>query len=654
MKTIEVQLKPDHLQRMTVVKKPILGLIELIWNGLDADATEVRVVFHHNRLGALDSIEVIDNGHGMTVSDAESAFAGLGGSWTRSAEKSRQRQRMLHGRAGKGRFRAFSLGGMVTWKTTATHASKNEEMSITGTRERLGRFELSDTKETKSQTGTVVVIANILKEFKSIEGPTAIQEITEEFAIYLREYSDVRIVYNGIYIDPASVEERITNYDLRALQTQEGKGVTSRLVVIEWKIQVERSLFLCDAKGFSLDRLPPGVHAPGYRFTAYLCSDFLRELDSDGLLALEEMNPDLGMLLEAAKAQLKEHFRKRAAEDTANLVDEWKREEIYPFKGKPANVVEEVERQVFDVVALNIENYVPDFSNSPKKNRQLSFGLLRQAIEQSPTAVRKILSEVLDLPQDKQSELAQILEKTSMAAIISASKLITDRLDFVAGLERIVFDPEIKDVLLERSQLHRILADHTWIFGEEFNLAVDDQSLSEVLAKHLHTLRKPVGEDKKVVRLDGSTAIVDLMLSQTIPQPRADEHEHLVVELKRPKQKVDQEVLTQIKSYAFAVAADERFTSTKTRWLFLAISNEITEEVRREASQRDRPLGLVIDDATNGIQVWVKTWSQVIDGAKARLRFFSDALQYKATGDAGLDLLRKTHAQYLPKEAFSA
>jgi hypothetical protein len=46
--------------------------------------------------------------------------------------------------------------------------------------------------------------------------------------------------------------------------------------------------------------------------------------------------------------------------------------------------------------------------------------------------------------------------------------------------------------LKERSQLHRMIADNnTWIFGEEFNLTVDDQSLTEVLRKH----RKLIGEN---------------------------------------------------------------------------------------------------------------------------------------------------------------
>src|SRR5207302_281427 len=105
---------------------------------------------------------------------------------------------------------------------------------------------------------------------------------------------------------------------------------------------------------------------------------------------------------------------------------------------------------------------------------------------------------------------------------------------FLKGLEYLVFDPESKQVLLERSQLHRILEHHTWLFGEEFNLTVSDQSLTEVLRKHLALLRKEPSDSAPVLREDGSTGIVDLMLSRQVPQTRREEREHLVVELKRP------------------------------------------------------------------------------------------------------------------------
>lgn len=54
-----------------------------------------------------------------------------------------------------------------------------------------------------------------------------------------------------------------------------------------------------------------------------------------------------------------------------------------------------------------------------------------------------------------------------------------------------LFDPEPKKRLKERSQLHRIVAQNCWMFGEDFMLSVDDQSLTEVLRSH----KKILGED---------------------------------------------------------------------------------------------------------------------------------------------------------------
>jgi tRNA(Glu) U13 pseudouridine synthase TruD len=90
--------------------------------------------------------------------------------------------------------------------------------------------------------------------------------------------------------------------------------------------------------------------------------------------------------------------------------------------------------------------------------------MLRSAIERSP--------EDLQL---KQEELAKLLREASLSSIISAAKVVADRLKFLSALDSIVFDPEMKQRLKERTQLHKILADNTWIFGEEFNLSVSDR-----------------------------------------------------------------------------------------------------------------------------------------------------------------------------------
>ena len=71
MKTITVEVQEDHLQTLSRVKKPILAISELIWNGLDANANNVKVALNRNALGSIDSINVIDDGHG--IKDVEAA-----------------------------------------------------------------------------------------------------------------------------------------------------------------------------------------------------------------------------------------------------------------------------------------------------------------------------------------------------------------------------------------------------------------------------------------------------------------------------------------------------------------------------------------------------------------------------------------------------
>lgn len=336
MKTLCVKVQNDYLERMSKVQKPIMALEELIWNGLDADASRVRVRIHESRLGGLERITVSDNGHGLDYASATPAFENLGGSWKRTAQRTKDRRRLLHGQAGKGRFRAFALGTVVTWTTRFSDTGTVQEYQIVGQRESLGTFTISDPGVAHSQrTGTDVEIQAGGKDFRSLIGPRAIQEVTERFAFYLREYPEIRIIYDGTTIDPATIEDHVENYTLDPITLDDGRIAEAKLTVIEWKVATERALYLCDADGFALGSISPGIPAPGFNFTAYLKSAFLRELDEQNSLLLEDLHPDLKKLLEPAKQKLREHFRRRTAEGAVDLVEAWKREKIYPFPSEP-------------------------------------------------------------------------------------------------------------------------------------------------------------------------------------------------------------------------------------------------------------------------------------------------------------------------------
>lgn len=649
MREVAVKVKDDYLARMLSTRNPVTALAELIWNALDAEATDISVEFIENKLGGIKKIKVSDNGHGINYEDALPAFENLGGSWKKASTHSKGGVRRLHGKKGQGRFQAFSLGALVSWRTRYRLGRHVVEYSIIGRRERLGIFNLDDEPHQVKgeETGTLVEIENIDDGVAALQSASAFQTITEQFALYLRQYPNVRVLYDGEILDPALAEERVEEISLDEVELDDGTVMDCKLTIIEWKNSTERYLYLCDAEGFSLAEVRPNIHAPGFDFTAYLKSDYLRHLDNQNSL-VEEFNPNLKKLLTAARTKIREHFRRRATENAARTVESWKETKIYPYEGEARTIIEQTERQVFDVLAIGLNDYLPTFEDLDSKNKKLAFALLRQSLEESPRAVQKILEEVLELPAEKQEEFAQLLERTSLTAIINASKLVADRLDFLRGLEILVFNPTSKKQLLERKQLHKILEEHTWIFGEEFNLSSSDKSLDDVLTKHLNMLVGDVDDLEPVRREDGSEAIVDLMLSRSIPQHRAEEREHLIVELKRPAKKVDSGVTTQIESYAFAVAGDERFRDTRTKWVFWAISNEMSDSVRRKANQKNRPNGLLFEDNEEQITIWVKTWGQLIDSCRARLEFFQKELNYSAENDSAISYLKRMHEKLLP------
>jgi hypothetical protein len=178
-------------------------------------------------------------------------------------------------------------------------------------------------------------------------------------------------------------------------------------------------------------------------------------------------------------------------------------------------------------------------------------------------------------------------------------------------------------------------------------LSVDDQSLTEVLKKHLASSGREVEIDAPVKRADGSRGIVDLMFSRNIQLAGSEDREHLVVELKRPDVPIDAAASAQIKSYAFAVADDERFRAVPAKWVFWAISSDVDRIVAREVLQKDRARGILFQDEEQRLTIWVKTWSQLINDCKARLRFFGEKLNYVADRDSSLEHLKTTYHKYL-------
>ncbi len=547
-----VEVQSDFLEKITRAK-PVQALAEFIWNSLDADASTINVTVEENGLGVMSKIIVRDNGTGMKYEKAPEQFRSLGGSWKRTRATTEE-GRFLHGQNGRGRFKAFALGRVAEWDVVYQNGDKLCAFVVTMSAANIKEVVISDEEAANSEKrkGVTLTISELHKDFRSLTPDEGVQELTEIFALYLSDYKNISISIHGTRIDPSRLIASQESVNLSDV-TDEDKAYPVRLDIIEWRSATNRALYLCNEKGFPLMEVERRFHVGVFQFSAYLKSEYISKLQKDGTLEFAEMNPLVVRMADDAQEAIKDYFRNRAAQEARTVVQEWKQEQVYPYQGEAMTRVEQVERQVFDIVAVNVAQYMPDFSTTQPKNKALHLRLLRQAIEKSPEELQLILGEILKLPKRKQEELAELLRDISLSAIISAAKIVADRLKFLTGLEAILFDAESKKRLKERSQLHRIIAQNCWLFGEEYYLSVDDQSLTEVLRKHRKLLGDNTVIDEPVKHVSKERGIVDLVLSRAIRRHKADELTHLVVELKAPKVKIDRDEITQLEEYAISV-----------------------------------------------------------------------------------------------------
>ena len=647
---IHVTAKRDFLQSL-VVSRPLDALSELIWNGFDAESDKVKVHIDTNVMNGIDAIRVRDYGVGIRHVDLDALFGGLGDSWKRS--KARSNGRALHGKNGKGRFKAFALGELIEWHTTYRDNGKLYTYKIVGKGSALDDFEATDPVEVESgDTGTEVRIQNTLRDFHSLLDAATPIGLAKTFGAYLTEYPYLSLTFNGALVDPKSVQRHAKNYDLGDVDIGEGNVAATVLSVVEWTVITERALYLCDSDGITLHQVTTGpqIRAPGFNFTAYVRSSLFRELDANKQLGVAELRPDTQAVLKVARNKLKEHFRLRLVEQQSEIVQRWKQEDIYPYEDAiDVGPVAKAERQVFDILAVNVQSYLPSFDAADVKSKKFTFRLLARAVHENPESLQDIIGEVLGLKKDDQDELAELLRKTPLSSIIRTARIVADRLDFLLALEHLVFDKDSKKTLLERDQLHKILEKESWLFREDFTLAGSEQRLEEVLQKHVGQLGQRA-DDSPVELEDGKTGRIDLMLHK-VTQPRDGEFDYLVVELKRPSQKINQAVLSQVENYAIAVANDERFRQVPARWTFMAVSTDFDEFAKRKANQANRPSGMSYDDSDLKVTVWAKSWAEIINDARARLRFINQHLSYEASRESATAYLKRTHSKFIPSVA---
>ncbi|MGP1462473.1 ATP-binding protein [Tannerella sp.] len=90
-KIIDISVEKDHIESLTKANG-INSLSELIWDSLDADATEVKVQYKPKIFGGYKYLRFIDDGHELTHEKAQDVFSRLRGSEKKNGFSKSNRQ----------------------------------------------------------------------------------------------------------------------------------------------------------------------------------------------------------------------------------------------------------------------------------------------------------------------------------------------------------------------------------------------------------------------------------------------------------------------------------------------------------------------------------------------------------------------------------
>jgi hypothetical protein len=632
--TLTLKAKQDHLQNVASTTDPVKAIAEFVWNGLDADATRVDVLLVRNELGGLVSIAITDNGYGITHSRAEHDFESVGESWKRDKKRSIGLSRALHGKAGVGRLRFYSLAERAKWHSTYAESRKHYDIALEIQASRLHLSEVSAPVASSAiSTGTRVELGPLKQTFDWLLGSQAKREFCSIFAPYVLQYPNVVITYDGTNVDPNELIN--TTFDPpKAVVVGPNRTIDDlQIKIIEWKESIEaRRIYFGTENGIVLGGMSANIQAPGFEFSIYAYSSYFQEVANAQLLEFDGLtDPDFARALEYIREIGSDYFRGRQSERAGHLIEDLKSAGVYPYEGDPRDDIERRERQVFDIAAHAVSSYSRDFKRADNPIKKITLSLLKEAVSRNPESLTRILSAVFDLPKVRQDEFSGLLARTELANIISASAMVADRIVVLKVLSQMVFDPKHRQTVKERGELDVLIRDNSWIFGEAFHITMPEVGLTKVMDRVSEDLATTRRRGTKARKLDGTIGRVDAFLGRLVPQSNRQHREYLLVELKRPSKVVGRKELQQVEDYVNAIVDQPDFRSTSTSWHFYLVASECAPQITPLANQVGRPPGLYLDQPN--YKVWVKTWAELIRECEARLDVVQDKLRIEVSDE---------------------
>lgn len=391
------------------------ALSEYIWNGFDAKADTVELIYSANALGFIDSLEIIDNGYGINFKNLKAKFDPFYESEKAKQLSVNKNKSVMHGKNGVGRLTFFKFANDAEWQTTFLQNEVLKSGRIQIGISALNNYQahlLEIPLNTKS--GTRVLFSNL-----KISDDYLVQEIIpylkSEFCWFLElnKKRGFTILINGEALDYA---DNILHYEEDIELKYEDSNTLFRLKFVQWKESLHRELskaYFINEKGEEMHKEYTTLNkkADEYFHSVYIESEFFTDFDFNGsefdtqvrLYNRSKSAPEFKFLSKKVNEFLRDKRKPFLKEYSGKLIEKYEDDGILPSDKTGRENLLKVLRSLYEIQPKLFSN----LSIDQKKTIVALFNSLLQSNQKDQ--IMTILEQIIDLEEEEKTELMALL-----------------------------------------------------------------------------------------------------------------------------------------------------------------------------------------------------------------------------------------------------
>lgn len=446
-----------------------------------------------------------------------------------------------------------------------------------------------------------------------------VRAIKEEFFWFLQlnEANNYRIYIDGELLDYSDLIIEKQTIDVTELNLKHKFDIT----FVQWNLSLGKEYskyYFITSENNERFKEPTHLNkkSDNFNHSVYIKSDYWDEfifntsdIGSQIGIYSNKNEPDFKLLCAFLNDFLVKKRKQFLKEDSQKFINTLVNNKVYP-EFKNDNLLDTYRKKELDNLVETLYTAKPKiFTSMNNDSKKVFLHLLNMIMDNNnKPELFNILQNVIELDDEEIKDLSDALQYTGLSNITKTIKIIKDRFEIVQKLKQLVFDKELN--ALEVPHIQKMIEDHYWLFGEQYNLISAAEPDFEKALKGLILATTGKEEYISITHEDKNKEMDIYMIRQ---DRRNGVIDNVVVELKRPSIALGEKELSQVKKYMRVIQSDPRFLGDKYNWTYYLVGNRFNENgYMADEIKSHKTLGeLNLVHAVGNHKIYVRTWSDI-------------------------------------------